>query len=337
MAPGDGMLRTIKPTLKRGTFVTAANWPVVAVQFVAESTFKILLGVPIVGGVLLVSLGMGQDVTGALGAGPRQIVTTVGARLAEHPLALTWFVLSCLAVILGGSALVFLVKGGTMTVLARGEAAAGPIERGALRLRDFRRAEAYSIAAFTAGSQHLFRRYLRLGAVLLLLYLVSGAFYLGAILGGYSLLESSGWVVGWTLVAALGSAGLFMWIALVNLVYLLVQMVVAVEDCSVRTAARIVVEFLRARGSNVMLVFAVVLVLVVAATAASLLATAGLGLISFVPLIGLAVFPLQAAAWLVRGLVFQFLGLTALTAYLSLYREHRAWQARGSSLVRTAS
>jgi hypothetical protein len=330
------MLRSIKPTLKRGALVTAANWPVVAVQFVAESTFKILLGVPIVGGVLLVSLGMGQDITGAFRAGPREIVAAVGGRLLEHPLAFTCFVLACLTVVAGGSALVFLVKGGTMTVLVRGEAAAGPIERPPLRLRGFRRAEAYSIGACTEGSRHLFRRYLRLGGLLVLIYLVSGVFYLGAILGGYSLLDSSGWLVGWTLVAALGSAGLFMWIALVNLGYLLVQMVVAFEDCSVREAARLVLAFLRARGSNVMLIFAVVLVLVVAATVASLLATAGLGLISFVPLVGLAVFPLQAAAWLVRGLVFQFLGLTALTAYLSLYREHRA-RARGPSLVRTAS
>jgi hypothetical protein len=63
-----------------------------------------------------------------------------------------------------------------------------------------------------------------------------------------------------------------------------------------------------------------VLSLVVVATIASMLATAGLGLVSFVPLVGLAVFPLQAAAWLVRGLVFQYLGLSALGAYISLYR-----------------
>jgi hypothetical protein len=50
------------------------------------------------------------------------------------------------------------------------------------------------------------------------------------------------------------------------------------------------------------------------------LATAGLGLISFVPLVGIAVLPLQAAAWLVRGIVFQFLGLTAFGGYLALYR-----------------
>ena len=47
-----------------------------------------------------------------------------------------------------------------------------------------------------------------------------------------------------------------------------------------------------------------------------------LGLISFGPFVGLAVFPLQAIAWFVRGMLFQYLGLTALGSYLTLYRGH---------------
>ena len=43
------------------------------------------------------------------------------------------------------------------------------------------------------------------------------------------------------------------------------------------------------------------------------------GLIAFVPLVGLAVFPLQIAALVLRGLAFEYLGLTALGAYLTLY------------------
>jgi hypothetical protein len=56
------------------------------------------------------------------------------------------------------------------------------------------------------------------------------------------------------------------------------------------------------------------------ATIASILATAGLGLIAFVPLVGLAMVPLQLAAWLLRGFVFEYLALTALGAYLTQYR-----------------
>ena len=70
-------------------------------------------------------------------------------------------------------------------------------------------------------------------------------------------------------------------------------------------------------------IFGIVLVLVLLATAASILATAGLGLIGFVPIVAVAVMPLQIAAWLVRGAVFQYLALTALAAYLTQYRHYQ--------------
>ena len=66
-------------------------------------------------------------------------------------------------------------------------------------------------------------------------------------------------------------------------------------------------------------VFGVILFLVVLATIASVGATTGLGLIAFVPVATLIVLPLQLGAWLLRTLVFQYLGLTALAAYLHLY------------------
>ena len=145
-------------------------------------------------------------------------------------------------------------------------------------------------------------------------------------------------VMAWTLVAAGSSSVLIVWITLVNFVYLLLQLVIAAEDCSVRSSLGRTVRFLKAMGRDVVLVFVVVLALVVLATAASLVATAGLGLISFVPLVGLAAFPLQAAAWLVRGLLFQYLELTALSAYSSLHRRWRTGAgAQIANIVRTAS
>ena len=59
-----------------------------------------------------------------------------------------------------------------------------------------------------------------------------------------------------------------------------------------------------------------------ASTLASALAWSGVGLIAFVPLVGLAVFPLQLAALLLRGIVFEFIGLAALGAYAALYHRH---------------
>ncbi len=107
---------------------------------------------------------------------------------------------------------------------------------------------------------------------------------------------------------------------MVNLFYLLVQIVVAADDCSVPAAIRRVAAFVRAERRHVATIFLLVLAVVAAATGASLVATAALGLVAFVPFFGLAAILLQLLAWLLRGLVFQYLGLAAVGAYLKLYR-----------------
>ena len=73
---------------------------------------------------------------------------------------------------------------------------------------------------------------------------------------------------------------------------------------------------MRVERRRVARAFGVVLLLFVLATGLSLLAIAGLGLIAFVPMAGLAVIPIQLGAAFLRSLLFQFLGLTALGAYL---------------------
>lgn len=331
-------LLRLKGPLKRGALVVAANWPVVVVQFVAEATFKLLLGVPLVGGAVLVTLLVGRDLGDLLRGDARTALAEIGAALLGQPVAFGGFVAALAVMVVGGSMVTFLVKGGTVTVLSDGEARGGPIERPPLRLAAVQHASTFSIDTFVDGCRRLFRRYVRLGLILFLVYGVSAGVYLAAILAWLRVAEGGGFLLGWTVVVGLGSSALVVWITLVNLVYLLLQMVMAIEDCGVREAAGRVTAFLGGALRDVALVFAVVLGLVVVATAASMLATAGLGLISFIPLIGLAAFPLQAAAWLVRGLVFQYLGLAALGAYITLYRQWRATSVPQSSTnARTAS
>jgi hypothetical protein len=143
---------------------------------------------------------------------------------------------------------------------------------------------------------------------------------------------------GWG-VPALATVLFVAWITLLNFLYLLFQIIIAADDCSLGAAARRGLAFLRSETRSVAAVFGVVLVLVLCATGASLLATAALGLISFVPFLGLAVLPLQLAAWLLRGVVFQYLGLTSVGAYLKLYRGFTAKlassPARADRLIET--
>lgn len=310
----------LKAALKRGALITAANWPLVAVQFIAEGLMKLLLAVPVVGGVFLVVLLLGADAQEILAGDLREILTAVFRSLRENPAALAAFAAAFLLALAGGSALTFSVKGGTMTILARAEAEAGAIERPPLRLEALRRARRVEIDAFLDGCLRLAPRYLKLGACLLVAYIATGLLYLGVVIGGFTLTANVAALLGWTIAATLASGALLVWITLLNFLYLLTQMVIAVEDLGVRAAIRRVGHFLRSSAREIAGIFGVVLLLVGLAMIASILATAGLGLIAFVPLAGLAVVPLQFAAWLLRGFVFEYLALTALSAYLTEYR-----------------
>jgi hypothetical protein len=303
----------LKPTLKRGALLAAANWQITLIQSVADSLFKLLIAVPVIGGVFLVGLVLGAEPTGLMQLEWRDLITAIVGALLAHPAVLTAFLLSLGVVVIGGSMLVFLVKGGTVATLVEGDLHAGPIEQPPLHLSAVARAGRFSVETFIAACARLFPRFARLGFGLMTVYLVSGAAYLSAVMASRATGE------GWGLTALI-TAMFVCWITLVNLGYLLLQIVVTADDCSIATAIRRVAAFVRAEASDIAAVFAVVLALVVCATGASILATAALGLIGFVPLFGVAVIPLQLAAWLLRGVVFQYIGLTAIGAYLRLYR-----------------
>jgi hypothetical protein len=312
--------RVLRMALKRGALIAAANWQVVLVQFVAESLFKLLLAVPLVGGALLV-ITLAEGAQADIFAGDlREIVSTIAGVLRASPVALWAFLTSLAVAVVGGSTLMFFVKGGTVSVLIAGDRQAGPIEHHPVTIDSLRPASAFSIETMLAGCERLFPRYFRAGLVLLLVYTVSGVAYLGVIVGGYRLVDGTILLVGWTLIATVVSGAMTMWITLVNLLYLLTQIVIAVDDVSAMIAFKRVSRFVRRDPRTLAGVFLIVLALVVLALFASVLTTAGLGLIGFVPVFWLMAFPLQAAAWLGRGLLFQYLGLTALGAYLALYR-----------------
>jgi hypothetical protein len=335
----------LKATLKRGALLAAANWPLVVVQFVADSVFKLALAVPVLGGILMVGLLLGGDVSDLMAGDLRERVTGVAAELMAAPLALILFLLAFGVVLIGGSALMFLIKGGTVTVLAQSERGAGPIEQAPLDLDAIERARRFSIERFTDGCRRLFRRYLRLGLSLIVVYGVTGAAYLLVVLGGYRVSANPGVFVGWTVFATVFSGALLVWITMVNFFYLLLQMIIAVDDVSVRTAFGRVFQFLGAAFREVAGVFGVILLLVLAATAVSIVAAAGFGLIAFVPFASIIVLPLQLVAWVLRGLIFEYIGLTALGAYLTRYRRFAGIDAslpgrdhalKGPQWIRTA-
>jgi len=305
---------TIKLTLKRGALVAAANWPIAVIQAIADSLFKLLMLAPLVGGIFLVALAVGEEPAALISLEPRDLATTIATSLLSRPIVLTAWVASLGVVITGGSLFVFLVKGGAVGVLVRGERAAGPIEQPPLLPDVVATASAFSVDQFIDSARALFPRYARLGLALMGVYLASGAAYVGILLG------STGGGEGWLVTGAL-SVAFVAWITIVNLFYLLLQIAIAADDCSVMSAVPRVSAFLHRARRSVAAVFLVVLALVVGATGASVIAMTALGLIAFVPLFGLTVLPLQLLAWVMRGVVFQYIGLSSVAAYLTLYRD----------------
>ncbi len=314
----------LKLLLKRGALLTAANWPVVAIQLAAETTFQVLLAVPIIGAAILVAVLLGGDLAELLQGSLREIFTTIASALLSEPIALVAFIAAFSVVVVGGSILMFLVKGGTVDVLLAAHQSAGAIEREPLTYASIHQAAAFTLPRYSAGCRRLFHRYLILGLALIGVYALSVGGYLAFVVYGYRAAGDRVFVIGWTVIAAFAAGGLIVWITFVNLVYLLLQIAMAIEDVPLVEACRAVWRFVRAEFRDLAGVFLVVLGLVIAATFASALAWSGVGLIAFVPLVGLAVFPLQLAALVLRGLVFEYLGLTALGAYVTLYSGYLA-------------
>src|SRR3954452_10196486 len=310
----------LRHLLKRGALLAAANWQTVAIQFVVETTFQVLLAVPILGAAVLVAVLLGGDLAELLHGSLGDIFTTIASALLSEPLALVAFVTAFAVVLIGGSVLMFVVKGGIVEVLVAANADAGPIEQHPLTIDMLRRASRFTLKRFTEGCGRLSRSYLTLGLVLMLVYAVSAGGYLTFVVYGYRAVEGRALIIGWTFVAALSAAALVAWMTVANMLYLLMQIAMAVEGIGFSDGCRATARFIRSEFRDLAGVFLVVVVLVVMATLASALAWSGVGLIAFVPLVGLAVFPLQIAALVVRGLAFEYLGLTALGAYLTLYQ-----------------
>jgi hypothetical protein len=302
----------LKAALKRGALVAAANWPVTLIQASADSLFKLLLAAPLIGGVFLVVLAIGGEPTAIMSLESREMIATIATSLMARPAVLAACLLALAVVAIGGSAFVFLLKAGTVATLVQSDREAGPIEDPPLHASVVARASRFSVDGYIDSARSLFPRFLRLGLSLMGLYLASGGVYLMAVVNR---VPGEGWSA-----TALVTAAFAGWITIVNLAYLLIQIVMAADNCSVIAAARRAAAFVRHERQHVTAVFLLVLVLIVAATGASVLATAALGLVAFVPFFGLAALPLQLLAWLLRGLVFQYLGLASIGAYLKLYR-----------------
>jgi hypothetical protein len=324
----------LRAALKRGALVTAANWPIILVQFIAVSIFRVAVAVPVVGGAFMVAVLAEADVSTLFADGFRSAGALVFTSLLHRPLALWSFLLAVAVIAVGGGVLLCLAEAGVLGTLAMGERGAGDIQRPPMRLDALRRARVFSIEIFMAAVARFGRRFVLLGAWLYVAYIVIGAVAILGLTVANDLAGRTGWSVVLPLSAMVLTGAALVAVAAVQLLHALLQGVMANDDCRLSEAVRRVRSFLVHDARQVLGVFGVILALVLLATAASVLATAGLALVAWVPFVGLAVVPLQLAAWLVRGMVFQYMDLSAWSAYQSQYRRYAepesddsAWRA----------
>lgn len=311
---------SLRAAITRGAFVALANWPVVIIDFVLESLYKVAIAIPVFGGAFMVAVLLGVDVTalvedGVLSAADRMLVP-----LGQAPVALAAFLGALGIVALGGEVLMFVGKAATFSVLVTGERAAGDLHRGTFARTSLGAARAYSLASVLAAM----RRFRARAAILALwlggAYVCLSASYMLVVVYGFQWTAAAGWAQAWPLLVLVATSAGVIGLAGANLLFDLMRVVLITDDCRLGEAWQRVRQFLLADARQVLGIFGTMAVVLMLATAASFTATAGLALIAWVPLAGLLSLPLQAAFWVVRGLFFQYAGLTTLSAYQAQYR-----------------
>lgn len=310
----------LRAALKRGALLTLANWPTVVIEFAIESLYKLALGVPIVGGAVMVAVVLGADLRGLLAEGVRSAADAILGSLAAAPDALVAFLAAVGIVAFGGALLMYAIKAGTLAILVEADRRAGEIERPPVRFEILPRASAYALPRLLAASQRFARRAALLVILLSAAYAAIAVLAIGFLTVGFEASSGSRWAPLWPLIVVAATSTGIIAVSGVNLMYDLLRIVVITDDCGVRAALGRVRRFLIEDARQVVGIFAVMTAVQMLATAAALTLTAGLTTVAFVPLAGLIVVPLQLAAWLLRGLVFQGLSLTAICAYQTQYR-----------------
>lgn len=310
----------LRAALRHGALLVAANWPVVLIEFVLESLYKFVLVVPIIGGAFMVAVLLGDDLGMIFGEGVRTAADLIVSALWGAPSALYTFFGAVGLVAIGGGILMYIVKSGTLAVLVASEQVAGEVHESAIHIDVLRRAYSYDLGTVLDASRRFARRSALLALALSAVYVIVGGGYIFALSVALRLAAETTWASAWPLLVLLSTSTSVIAVTAANLAFDLLRVIVVTDDCRVRTAIGRLRAFLVADARQVLGIFGVIGLVVSAAMVVSVVTTAGLTFVAWVPFVSLIALPLQLAAWIVRGVVFQYVGLTSLSAYQTQYR-----------------
>lgn len=309
----------LRAAVKRGLMLVTANWPVVLIDFVVESFCKLALALPVIGGALMVTSIGGVDLRNVISGGLTGTADAVVGSLSSAPAALGAFFGALALVAVGGEAVLFVVKAGTLSILVRADRAAGEIHRLPFGIDSLRRASAFRLEVIIEAGRRFARRGLALALWLGIAYTAIGGVYLALVTWG--LFGVGGrWMPAWSALVLIATSVAVVVVVVANLAYTLLRVVIVTDDCEIGEAIRRLGQFVVEDARQVIGIFAAIGGIEVLAAAASLLAAAGLAPIAYLPLASLALIPLQAAIWVLRGLLFESLSLASVAAYQTQYR-----------------
>lgn len=310
----------LRAALKRGGLITAANWPVILIDFAIESLYKLAVSIPVLGGALMVGTLVGTDLRTVVAEGVGPTTDLVLGSLAGSPAALLAFLAALAVTAIGGEALTFIVKAGTLTVIVDADRTGAEVQDDAFDTEALRVMNRFGLGAVIEGAQHFARRAVILAVGLGAIYCVLGLGYVGVVTSGLHAAPGARWAPAWPVLVLLATSAGIVAVTAANLAYDLLRVVIVTDDCSVGTALDRLRRFVIEDARQVIGIFSVIGGVELIAGAASILATAGLAPIAYLPFVGLIMVPLQAALWLVRGLLFQGMTLASLAAYQTQYR-----------------
>lgn len=309
----------LRAAVKRGFLLVAANWPIAVIDFAVESVSRLALIVPVVGGALMVTVVAGTDVRALLSGGLVQTADVVLGSLANAPTALFAFLGAIALVAIGGEALQFVVKAGTLSVIVQGDLRAGEIHDRPISADSLRQARTFRLETLVDAGRRFARRGVVLSLWLGLAYAAVAVVYVAFVTRGLPG-DGASWMPAWSALVLGATSAAVVAIGVANLAYQLLRVVIVTDDCPVGTAVGRLAQFAVEDARQVIGVFAAIGGIELIAAALALLVAGGLAPIAYLPVIGLIVVPLQAAIWLLRALLFEFLSLAAVAAYQTQYR-----------------
>jgi hypothetical protein len=262
----------------------------------------------------------GQDLQGVLSDGIRAAADLVVGSLTAAPFAFAGFLLAVGIVACGGALVMFVIKAGTLSILAAGERAAGEYHRGRLPSGWLARARVYRLETLLGNTRRFARRAALLGVWLGGAYAIVIGAYVAVMAIGLSSAADTPWESAWPLLVLVSTSTVIVSIAIVNLAYDLLRVIIVTDDCRLSVALGRLRAFLLVDARQVIGIFVVMIAMLAIAAAVSLLAASVLALVGWVPVVGIVVVPLQAVAWLIRALVFEYVALSAISAYQTQYR-----------------